>query len=356
MRIAQVAPLYESVPPKFYGGTERVVSYLTEGLCARGHNVTLFASGDSVTSANLIPWGKKSLRLDPTIIEPSAAHAALMDMVLEMQDDFDLIHFHSDFMQYPVSRAIDVPKLSTLHCRLDQPEVHSLLARFGDFPLVSISLAQRKPLPENHWIGNVYHGLPVSLYKPVTHPKNYLAFLGRVSPEKGLLDAIEIAMDLNMHLKIAAKIDPKDEIFFEKQIKPRLKSPLIEYIGEIGEDEKNEFLGNAKALLFPINWPEPFGMVMIESMACGTPVIALNSGSAAEVIKNGVSGIVANSIEEAVKRAEEVFQLNRATVREEFEKRFSLLSMVENYEDIYDSLVYRSPDRESFNYEPTVQH
>ena len=343
LRIAQVSPLYESVPPKLYGGTERVVSYLTEGLVRRGHEVSLFASGDSKTNAKLIACGDRALRLDPLIKEPAAAHACMLDKVLAMQDQFDLIHFHSDFIHFPLLRDLKVAALTTLHGRLDQKEIISLYRRFMGANLVSISNAQRLPLPENNWIDTVYHGLPLDCYAPNYSQGSYYAFLGRVSPEKGLEKAIAIAIASKTQLKIAAKVDSADKEFFETKISPWLDHELIEYIGEIGETQKGKFLGGAKALLFPIDWPEPFGMVMIEAMACATPVLAFRAGSVEEVIDHGVSGLIVSSVEEAMESIKLLNSLSRIKVRAAFERRFGQLCMVDNYLCIYKKILGREP-------------
>lgn len=345
LRIAQVAPLFESVPPRLYGGTERVVSYLTEELVSMGHDVTLFASGDSLTSARLIPWGAKALRLDPELKEPVAAHAGMLDLVQCMQDEFDIIHFHCDFMHFPLLRHLSLPCLTTLHGCLDQKEVLSLYARFKDAALVSISNSQRAPQKalssELNFVDTVYHGLDLNLYPPSFEEGAYFAFLGRVSPEKGLEDAIEIALRLRTKLKIAAKIDPADQAYFEQLIAPKLEHPLIEFIGEIGESQKAQFLGGARALLFPIHWAEPFGMVMIEAMACATPVIAFDNGSVREVIDEGVSGFIANNTEEAVSKIKKLNTLDRRLVRRCFERRFSQEKMAASYLGIYRELINR---------------
>lgn len=345
MKIAQVAPLYESVPPKLYGGTERVVSYLTEELVHQGHDVTLFASGDSITNARLVAPCPQSLRLDPDCIDQLAHHILMLEHVFHGLNDFDVIHFHIDYMHFPISRRQQRPQITTLHGRLDIPDLVPLYQEFHDMPVVSISDSQRKPLPDVNWQGTVYHGLPEDLYPFREEPGKYLAFLGRISPEKRLDRAIEIAIRVGMPLKIAAKVDRVDREYFTTVIEPLLAHPLIEYIGEIGDDGKSEFLGNAHALLFPIDWPEPFGMVMIEAMASGTPVIAYPLGSVLEVIENGVNGFIVNSIDEAVRATEQVSTLSRRRCRDIFEARFSARQMALGYLDIYAKLRVSSPGR-----------
>ena len=342
MRIAQVAPLYESVPPRFYGGTERVVSWLTEKLVSLGHEVTLFASGDSVTNAHLVPACKKALRLDPDCTDSLAPHVAMIEQVFSRADEFDLIHFHIDYVHFSLSRRTQVPCLTTLHGRLDLPELITLYKQFRDAALVSISDAQRKPLPWANWVGTVPHGLPPNLLT-LHEGGDYLAFLGRVSPEKGLKDAISIATAANLKLKIAAKVDRADRDYFEQEIKPLLNHPLVEFIGEIGGPEKAEFLGHARALLFPINWPEPFGLVMIESMACGTPVIAYPCGSVPEIIADGISGFLVHNVEEAVDALARVSELDRRRCREHFELNFTDERMASNYLHVYKQLLSRAP-------------
>ncbi len=294
LRIAQVAPLYESVPPKFYGGTERIVSYLTEELVRQGHEVTLFASGDSVTRARLVAPCARSLRLDPACVDPLAHHLVLIEEVFRRAEDFDILHFHIDYLHFPVTRRSPVPHVTTLHGRLDLPDLVPLHREFRGMPVTSISNAQRAPLPWLNWRETIQHGLPVELY----HGKD-LAFLGRVSPEKGLDHAIEIARRASLPLRVAAKVDRADVAYFEAIIKPLLTQPHVDFLGEIGETEKQRFLGDARAFLFPIDWPEPFGLVMIEAMACGTPIIAFRRGSVPEVMVEGKTGFVCDDVEEA---------------------------------------------------------
>jgi glycosyltransferase involved in cell wall biosynthesis len=339
MRIAQVAPLFESVPPKLYGGTERVVSSLTEELVAQGHDVTLYASGDSVTSARLIAICPESLRLCPKSKDHIAHHILMLDQVFSDKDNFDIIHFHVDYLHYLLSRRYGLTHVTTLHGRLDIPDLQPLYRNFYDMPVVSISNAQRAPLPWVNWQGTVYHGLPLNRFIPHVEHGKYLAFLGRVSPEKGLDQAIEIAKCAGMPLKIAAKVDRADQEYFDTIIRPLLNHPLIEFIGEIGYPEKNDFLGNAYALLFPIDWPEPFGLVMIEAMGCGTPVIAYPRGSVPEVLEDDLTGFVVPDLAAAVRALTRVPQLSRLAIRECFERRFSATRMARDYVAIYERLM-----------------
>jgi glycosyltransferase involved in cell wall biosynthesis len=339
MRIAQVAPLYESVPPQYYGGTERVVSYLTEELVRQGHEVTLFASGDSVTKARLVAPCPRSLRLDKACVDQLAHHIMELELVLKHSSRFDIIHFHIDYLHFPLSRRHATPHLTTLHGRLDIPDLVPLYQEFTEVPVISISNAQRQPLPWLNWQGTVYHGLPEDLYRFHETPGTYLAFLGRISPEKRVDRAIAIAKSIGMPIKIAAKVDAVDRAYFEHTVAPLLKDPLVEYIGEIGDSEKNEFLGNAYALLFPINWPEPFGLVMIEAMACGTPVIAYRHGSIPEVIEDGVTGFIVDGPKDAIRAAERISMLSRKRCRRVFEQRFSASRMAADYLAVYQRLI-----------------
>ncbi|HEU5235615.1 MAG TPA: glycosyltransferase family 4 protein [Pyrinomonadaceae bacterium] len=341
MRIAQVAPLIESVPPKHYGGTERIVSYLTEELVRAGHDVTLFASGDSVTQARLIPGCPASLRLDKQCVDHLAHHIVMIDQVLEHARDFDVIHFHTDYLHFPVSRYLPVPHITTLHGRLDLPDLVPVYDRFRDVPVISISNAQREPLPWANWVKTVYHGLPQELFRFRPNPGNYLAFLGRISREKRADRAIEIAQRAGMQLKIAAKVDRADKRYFNQVIEPLLRESHVEWVGEISDDEKDNFLGNAYALLFPIDWPEPFGLVMIEAMACGTPVIAYDGGAVPEVIKEGQTAFIAKNIEGAVEAVRRVPELSRAYCRKVFEKRFTVTRMARDYVKIYKRTIDR---------------
>ncbi len=339
MRIAQVSPLYESVPPKLYGGTERVVSYLTEELVALGHDVTLFASGDSVTQAKLAAPCPRALRLDKRCSDPLAPHFVMMEEVFRRADEFDVVHFHIDYLHFPISRRLQLPNVTTLHGRLDLADLQPLYREFCSMPLVSISDAQRRPLPWCNWVGTVYHGLPLDLHAPRTKPGDYLAFLGRISPEKGCDRAIEIARRAGMPIKIAAKIDASDRAYFDQVVKRLFDLPHVEYVGEINEAEKQEFLGNAYATLFPIDWPEPFGLVMIESMSVGTPVIAFSCGSVPEIMDNGKSGFVVEDIDEAVLAVESVRSIDRAACRRQFEERFSSRRMAQDYLKVYAQII-----------------
>jgi glycosyltransferase involved in cell wall biosynthesis len=341
LRIAQVAPLYESVPPTYYGGTERIVSYLTEELVAQGHDVTLFASGDSHTKATLAAVCPRSLRLDTHCVDQLAHHLLMLERVMQHADDFDIVHFHIDYMHFPLSRRLRLTQLTTLHGRLDIPDLVPLYREFPEMPLVSISDAQRAPLPWVNWQATVYHGLPADLYRFRPEPGGYLACLGRISPEKGIDRAIEIAKQVGIPLRIAAKVDRADRDYFEQVIEPLLDHPLVEYVGEIGDEGKDEFLGNAYALLFPIDWPEPFGIVMIEAMACGTPVIAYSSGSVPEVMEQGRTGFIVDQLDDAVQAVRRVPLLSRARCREIFEERFTAARMARDYLDVYTRLMAR---------------
>ena len=341
MHIAQVAPLYESVPPKLYGGTERIVAYLTEELIAQGHEVTLFASGDSRTSADLVSPCDQAIRLDENGPDAAALHVLMLEQLNQLAYDFDVIHFHTEHIQLPFARRQTTPCVVTLHGRLDVPGLTELYAEFRDVPVVSISNAQREPLPGAHWQGTVYHGLPLKLHCCSRESGSYLAFLGRIAPEKGVDRAIEIAQRAGVPLKIAAKVDAADREYFETQIEPRIDGTSVELIGEINEREKTAFLGNARALLFPIDWPEPFGLVMIEAMACGTPSIAFRNGSVPEVIDEGVTGFIVESIDAAVAAVAEAQTLDRRRCRQMFERRFSAARMARDYCKIYETLLRR---------------
>src|SRR5262245_16471765 len=339
MKIAQVSPLYESVPPEQYGGTERVVSYLTEELVRLGHEVTLFASGDSITSAELVACCPRSLRADKGCLDPLARHYLMLEEVFNRAPQFDLVHFHIDYLHFPLSRRSKISQLTTLHGRLDIPDLAHIYRQFHDMPLVSISDAQRRPIPSAGWLGTVHHGLPEDLFRLHEAPGDYLAFLGRISPEKRVDRAIEIAKRAGMPLKIAAKVDKADGDYFEAVIKPLLDHPLVEFIGEVGGKEKEEFLGNAYALLFPIDWPEPFGLVMIEAMACGSPVIAWRHGSVPEVMEDGVAGFVVEGMGEAMLAVERLANFDRRRCRRAFERRFTAGRMAEDYINIYERLL-----------------
>jgi glycosyltransferase involved in cell wall biosynthesis len=338
MRIAQVAPLIEAVPPKLYGGTERVVAYLTDAFVELGHDVTLFASGDSRTTANLVSVWPRALRLDPDVGDPFAPLIMQLEAVARRTHEFDIIHWHLDYFAYPMLRLLGAPSLTTLHGRLDLPELQPLYKFFGDIPVVSISNAQREPLPQANYLATVHHGLPRDLLRKSDGGGGYLAFLGRISPEKAPDAAIRIASKAGMKLKIAAKVDRADQKYFASTIEPLLSGADVEFIGEIGEHQKNEFLGNAAALLFPIAWREPFGLVMIEAMACGTPVIAFRNGSVPEVLQDGVTGFVVDSEREAVEALARLPELDRERIRAEFDRRFTSRHMAQNYLKLYSRL------------------
>jgi glycosyltransferase involved in cell wall biosynthesis len=346
MRIAQIAPLYEAVPPKFYGGTERVVSYLTEALVELGHEVTLFASGDSVTSAKLEAAWPRALRLDPSIRDQLAPHMMLLDQVRRAAGDFDALHFHLDYLPFALFEGVATPSLTTLHGRLDLPELQPVFNTFTDAPVISISQSQRTPLPQAHWLGTVYHGLPERLLTPQPHCEpEYLAFLGRICPEKRVDTAIRIAAMSGLPLKIAAKVDKVDREYFKTEIEPLLGEAHVEFIGEIDEASKPEFLSRAKALLFPIDWCEPFGLVMIESMACGTPVIAFNRGSVPEVIDHGLTGYIVEDVHSAVAALQRLDELSREEIRAQFERRFTSHAMARAYVEKYTALIERRARR-----------
>jgi len=340
LRIAQIAPLYERVPPKLYGGTERIVSYITEELVRRGHEVTLFASGDSQTGAKLVPGCPQALRLSG---RPDMGTFLQLPMLSDAYEQaasrFDLIHSHLDYWSFPFARLTNVPTVATMHGRLDITELKPVYARYRSVPLVSISDSQRAPLPFMNWVATVYHGVPRDRLQFSAGPGKYLAFLGRISPEKRPDIAIDLALKAGIPLKIAAKVDVVDRDYFEAVIKPRLSPPDVELIGEIGDSEKSEFLGNAMALMFTIDWPEPFGMAMIEAMACGTPVITRPCGAVPEVIKSGVTGFIAESHDDLLAAVKRVDKLSRAVCRKEFETRFTVEAMVDRYEQVYRQLI-----------------
>jgi glycosyltransferase involved in cell wall biosynthesis len=344
LRVAQVAPLYESVPPRLYGGTERIVSYLTEELVGAGHDVTLFASGDSRTAARLVPCAPRALRLAGSH-EPVAPHLAMLEELARCAGAFDIVHFHFDYLHFPISASETYHHVSTCHGRLDDPDLAGIFGRHRDAPLVSISDAQRTPLPQQNWQGTVYHGFPPELYRLQPRGGDYLAFLGRTSPEKGLDAAIEIAGRAGCKLRVAAKIERADLEYFTDRLEPLLRQPHVEFVGEIAERDKQAFLGNARALLFPIDWPEPFGMVMVEALACGTPVIAMRRGSVPELIEEGVTGFIVDSVEEAVGAVEHVGELSRARCREQFEQRFTAERMADDYVAIYRRLLEHHDER-----------
>lgn len=335
MRIAQVAPLAESVPPRYYGGTERVVSNLVEALVRMGHEVTLFASGDSRTSGTLRPMAPKSLRLSGDCIDPLAHHVLMVDHVFDCRHEFDVIHFHVDYLHFPLARRIPIRHVTTLHGRLDIADLQPVFQRFNDMPVVSISNSQRRPLPQANWVGTVYNGLDAGHLPFHPEPDDYLAFLGRISPEKRLDRAIEIARRAGRRLRVAAKVDPADRDYFEQHIRHLLDAPHVEYVGEIGDEDKGEFLGNAAALLFPIDWPEPFGLVLSEALACGTPVIAYAHGSVPELIDHGVTGFLVDNEAEAAAAVRRLDEIDRGACRRVFDARFSAEQMARGYLALY---------------------
>jgi glycosyltransferase involved in cell wall biosynthesis len=349
LRIAQVAPLYESVPPQFYGGTERVVAYLTEELVRRGHEVTLFASGDSTAKAKIQSTYPAALRAAGLPHMGASLQMPALSEVFDRSERFDIIHCHVDYWSFPFARLVTTPTVTTLHGRLDIEDLFGVYRYYSDAPVVSISQAQRAPLPELNWVDTVYHGLPREQLRFNPGPGKYLAFLGRIAPEKRPDLAIEIARRSGIPLKIAAKVDVVDQDYFESDIRPRIDSRNVEFIGEIGEHEKNEFLGDALALLFPIDWPEPFGLVMSEALACGTPVIARPCGSVPEIIKHGVTGFVASSLDDLVHAVHNVSGIVRGKCREVFETRFTADAMAANYERIYYQLISAGRARPSRN-------
>jgi len=341
MKIAQVAPLTEAVPPKLYGGTERIVAYLTDELVSLGHDVTLFTSGDSVTTAKLEAVWPRALRLDERIRDYIAPHIVLLEKVARRIHEFDIIHIHVDYLGYPVLKRLGVPFLATLHGRLDLPELKPLYQLFDDVPVVSISDSQREPLPEAHYVATVHHGLPERLLLPGFGAGGYLAFIGRISPEKAPDAAIRIAAKAGLPLKIAAKVDKVDREYFIERIEPLLSQPHVEYIGEIGDDQKADFLGKAAGLLFPIAWREPFGLSMIEAMSCGTPVVAFRNGSVPEVVDDGVTGFIVEDEDQAAAAVRRLPTLDRARIRRVFEQRFTARRMAEDYVTVYRGLIAR---------------
>ncbi len=338
MHIAQVAPLTEAIPPKLYGGTERVVSWLTEELLALGHEVTLFASGDSVTSARLEAVWPRALRLDGAVRDPNALHMMMLERVYQRASEFDFLHFHLDYYPFSLFARQATPFVTTLHGRLDLPEHQPVFDTFSTVPVVSISNAQRRPLPQAHWVRTVHHGLPVRLLTPRPVKPSYFAFLGRIAPEKGVDRAIRIGEHCGVPLKIAAKVDRADQDYFDGQIAPMLKSGNVEYVGEITDKEKSEFLSGAIVLLVPIDWPEPFGLVMIEAMACGTPVIAFNRGSVPEIVDEGITGFIVEDINGAIGAVDRLHHLSRDEIRRRFEERFTARRMAQDYLGVYRSL------------------
>ena len=348
MRIAQVAPLTEAIPPKFYGGTERVVSWLTEELVALGHDVTLFASADSRTSARLEPVWPRALRLDEAVRDPMALHIAMLERVRRRADEFDILHFHLDYLPFSLFSRQATPFITTMHGRLDLPEHQTVFDQFRSIPVICISDAQRKPLPQARWLRTIHHGLPADLLGPVPETPRYLAVLGRISPEKAIDRSIRIAQRCGLPLKIAAKVDRADRDYFEHEIRPLLGQPGIEFVGEIGDREKSSFLSGALALLMPIDWPEPFGLVMIEAMACGTPVIAYPSGSVREVIEDGSTGFVVDSEKAAAETiVRRVPALSRQAIRARFEERFTARRMTNDYVDVYRQLIVDTKHKRS---------
>jgi len=339
MKIAQVAPLIESVPPRLYGGTERIVSYLTEELVRVGHDVTLFASGDSITSAELVSCCTRALRLDPTVRDTIPHFMLMIDKVRARAKEFDVFHFHIDFFHFPLFHSLAARTLTTLHGRLDLGDLKPFYSRFGEMPLVSISNDQRKSLPLANFVATIHHGIPADLHRPSFEKGSYLAFLGRISPEKRPDRAIRIARAAGIPLKIAAKVDKVDEDYFRNDILPLIDGPGVEFIGEINDREKTQFLGEAAALLFPVDWSEPFGLVMIEAMACGTPVLAFRCGSVPEIIEDGVTGKVVGSEEEAIGALPAILAHDRRAVRKRFEDRFTATRMAKDYVSTYRRLV-----------------
>jgi glycosyltransferase involved in cell wall biosynthesis len=339
MRIAQVAPLVEAVPPKRYGGTERVIAWLIDGLLELGHDVTLFASGDSLTAARLEAVWPKALRLDGSVRDQNALHMLMLEKVRRQASEFDCLHFHLDYYPFSLFLRQATPFVTTLHGRLDLPEHKQVFSEFAAAPLVSISDTQRKPIPHAGWVRTIHHGMPADLLGPRPVTPSYFAFLGRISPEKGPDCAIDIARRCGVPLKIAAKVDVADQTYFDEVIRPKLASADVEFVGEIGDHEKSDFLSGAIALLAPVTWPEPFGLVLIEAMACGTPVIAFNHGAIPEVIEHGVTGFVVEDEDGAVAAAAHLNELSRAAIRRRFEQRFTARRMASDYATVYRSLV-----------------
>lgn len=339
MKLAQVAPLWESVPPKLYGGTERIVSYVTEELVRMGHEVTLFASGDSETAARLEAVCPQALRLNAGIFNRDAPMIMLQERSLGATGDFDLIHSHLDFLGFPLGRRNTVPVLTTLHGRLDLPELVPVFREYADMPLVSISNAQRRPISWANWQGTVHHGLPRDLYSVHPQSDRYLAFVGRIATEKRPDHAVQLAKRTGRQLRLAAKVDPADQQYYQSEIEPLLDHPLVEFIGEISDAEKNEFIGNAAALVCPYDWPEPFGLVLIEALACGTPVIAYRRGSIPEIIEDGVTGFVCETLAEMAEAVERLPSLDRQRCRASFEARFTADRMARDYVALYERVI-----------------
>jgi glycosyltransferase involved in cell wall biosynthesis len=336
-----------------YGGTERVVSHLTEQLVSLGHEVTLFASGDSLTSARLISPCSTALRLSSKCVDPLPHHIISLDQVARRAEQFDLLHFHTDYFHFPLSKHLQLPSITTLHGRLDIPDLQPLYRCFSDVPVVSISIHQRLPMPGANWIANIHHGLPCNLYNPRFVRGDYLAFLGRISPEKRPDRAIKIALRSGMRLKMAAKVDPVDRAYFNSKIKPLLNDPMIEFIGEISDHEKNEFLGNAYAYLFPIDWPEPFGLTMIEAMACGTPTIAFRCGAVPEIIADRLTGFIVDDLASAIDCVARIPEIERRTCRAVFEQRFTVERMTSDYVSLYRRILGEIDEADLLACEPT---
>jgi glycosyltransferase involved in cell wall biosynthesis len=348
MRIAQVAPLFESVPPALYGGTERVVSYLTEELVTQGHEVTLFASGDSTTAARLVPGCPRALWRDPRCRDTLPHHMRLVELVASQAHRFDVIHFHLDYVHFPTVGRLPCPTVTTLHGRLRPPDDEPFMAAFPDVPLVSVSDSQRCPIPRAKWLATVYHGMPRNTHTLREAAGSYLAFLGRLSPEKGIDQAVEIARRTGLPLKVAAKIYPEERPYYERVVAPLFRSgPWVEFVGEVGGGAKDQFLGNARALVFPIDWEEPFGLVMIEALACGTPVVAFRRGSVPEVIDHGVTGFVVDGVDDAIKAVAGVSELDRRSCRRAFEERFDARRMTGDYLEVYRQLAAVGPELSS---------
>jgi glycosyltransferase involved in cell wall biosynthesis len=341
VKIAQIAPLMESVPPRLYGGTERVVSYLTEELVKLGHDVTLFASGDSITSARLVSCAALALRLDPHVVDPIPYYMLMLDRVRQQAATFDILHFHIDYLHFPLFRYVAARTVTTLHGRQDLPDIKPIFLGFNDMPLVSISKHQRKPVANANFAATIHHGLPLNLMQPIFQPRGgYLAFIGRISPEKRPDRAIAIARSLGIPIKIAAKVDRVDEAYFRETIAPLLEGPDVQFIGEISEQNKGAFLGQALGLLFPIDWPEPFGLCMIEAMACGTPVLAFRCGSVSEIVDEGVTGIIVEHMDEAIAAIPRLLAMDRRAVRRRFEERFSSARMARDYVQLYRKMLH----------------
>jgi glycosyltransferase involved in cell wall biosynthesis len=356
MKIAQIAPLYESVPPRLYGGTERVVAHLCDALVELGHEVTLFASGEADTRADLVAVRDQAIRLDPALLKSDlAGHLSMLDEVRARQDRFDILHFHTDMLHFPLFEDKAARTVTTLHGRLDVKDLAEVYRRWPRFPLVSVSSAQRRHLPFANWVGTVHHGVPTDRFQLSTRPEGYLAFLGRIAPEKRPDRAIAIAQRLGRPLRIAAKVDAVDRAYFQSEIAHLIDHPLVEFVGEIGDRDKSAFLGGADALLFPIDWPEPFGLVMIEAMACGTPVVAFDCGSTREVIDEGLTGYIVDSEEAAARAIEAARQLDRRDIRRRFERRFSATVMARNYLDLYADRLARAPFAPESQDEPEAE-